>query len=210
MSFRAVTALNILCAGFCVDTRLQLLWVNISRSTTAGSCCKPTFKFSFFLIHLNLLQLLKQNVTWASHFLSQYLPWVTKSRALQHAWTRLSFCYSKHCSLKNKSYVQTTLVVEMVKNLPAVQETWIQSLGREDPLEKRMATHPNILAWRIPWAEEPGRLHPTGSQRVRHDWVTNTFTLMYGQGLPSRWFSLTHFISRGLAHAVSKYRGWKV
>ena len=60
-------------------------------------------------------------------------------------------------------------VVQMVKNLPAMQETWIQSLGREDPLEKRMATHPNILAWRIPWAEEPGRLHPTGSRKVRHD-----------------------------------------
>jgi len=52
----------------------------------------------------------------------------------------------------------------MVKSLPAVQETWVQSLGQEDPLEKEMATHSRILAWRIPWTEEPG-----GSQRVRHD-----------------------------------------
>ena len=48
------------------------------------------------------------------------------------------------------------------------QETWIQSLGQEDPLEGEMATHPSILAWEIPWTEEPGRLQSTGSQRVRH------------------------------------------
>ena len=58
----------------------------------------------------------------------------------------------------------------MVKNLPAMQETQIQSLGEEDPLEEGMATHSSILAWRIPWTEEPGRLYsPLGSQRIRHD-----------------------------------------
>ena len=57
----------------------------------------------------------------------------------------------------------------MVKNLPAVQETRVQSLGREDPLEKEMATHFNILAWRIPWTEEPGGLWSMGSQRVGLD-----------------------------------------
>jgi len=51
----------------------------------------------------------------------------------------------------------------MVKNLPAMQETWVQSLGQEDPLEKGMATHCSTLAWRIPWTEEPGRLHSRGS-----------------------------------------------
>ena len=56
-----------------------------------------------------------------------------------------------------------------VKNLPAMQETWVQSLGREGPLEEGMATHYSILAWRIPWTEEPGRLQPIGSQRVGHD-----------------------------------------
>ena len=59
-----------------------------------------------------------------------------------------------------------------VKNLHAVQETWVQSLGQEDPLEQEMATHPSILAWRIPWTEEPGGLQSMGSQRVRHDLVT--------------------------------------
>ena len=55
-----------------------------------------------------------------------------------------------------------------------MRETWVQSLGREDPLEKGMATHSSILAWRIPWTEEPGGLQSMGSQRVREDWVTDT------------------------------------
>ena len=61
------------------------------------------------------------------------------------------------------------LVAQMIKNPPAMWETWIQPLGWEDPLEKDMATHSSILAWRIPWTEEPGRLQSMGSQRVRHD-----------------------------------------
>ena len=57
----------------------------------------------------------------------------------------------------------------MVKSLPAVWETWVQSLGQEDPLEEEMATHSSILAWKIPWTEEPGRLQSMGSKRVGHD-----------------------------------------
>ena len=57
----------------------------------------------------------------------------------------------------------------MVKNLPAMQETWVQSLGWEDPLGKEMATHSSILTWEISWIEEPGGLQSIGSQRVRHD-----------------------------------------
>ena len=56
------------------------------------------------------------------------------------------------------------LIAQPVKNLPAMQETWVQSLGREDRLEKEMATHSSILAWRIPWTEEPGGLQSMGSQ----------------------------------------------
>ena len=62
-----------------------------------------------------------------------------------------------------------SLVAQRAKNLPAKQETWVWSLGWEDPLEKRMATHSSILVWRIPWTEEPGGLQSMGSQRVRHD-----------------------------------------
>ena len=56
-----------------------------------------------------------------------------------------------------------------VKNPPAMQETWVLSLGQEDPLEKKTATHSSILAWRIPWTEKPGRLQSRGSQRGGHD-----------------------------------------
>ena len=70
-----------------------------------------------------------------------------------------------------------SLEPQMVKNLPATQETWVQSLGQKDPLEKRMPTHSSILAWRIPRTKEPGGLQSMGSQRVRHDWATIIFTL---------------------------------
>ena len=59
-------------------------------------------------------------------------------------------------------------MAQKVKNLPAVWETWVQSLGQEDPLEKERATHSSILAWEIPWTEEPGELQSMGSQRVGH------------------------------------------
>ena len=67
-------------------------------------------------------------------------------------------------------------VAQMVKNLPAMQETQVWSLGWEDPLEKGMAIHFTILAWKVPWTEEPGGLQSVGSKRVRHNWVTNTTT----------------------------------
>ena len=67
------------------------------------------------------------------------------------------------------SVIWASLVAQMVKRLPAIRETWVQSPGWEDPLEKEMATHSSTLAWKIPWTEEPGRLQSMGSQRVRHD-----------------------------------------
>ena len=62
-----------------------------------------------------------------------------------------------------------SLVAQTVKHLPAMQEIWVRSLGREDPLEKEMATHSGTLAWKIPWVEEPARLQSMGLQRVGHD-----------------------------------------
>ena len=62
-----------------------------------------------------------------------------------------------------------SLVAQMVKNLPTMQETGVRSLDREDPLQKEMATHSSILAWSIPWTEEPGELQSTGSQRAGND-----------------------------------------
>ena len=59
---------------------------------------------------------------------------------------------------------RASLIAQLVKNLPVMQETWVRFLGQEDPLEKEMATHSSILAWRIPWTEEPGGLQSMGSQ----------------------------------------------
>ena len=69
--------------------------------------------------------------------------------------------------------VQAFLVAQTVKDPPTMQETWVWSLGWEDPLEKEMATHSSILALKILWTEEPSRLQSMGSQRVRHDWVAS-------------------------------------
>ena len=101
-----------------------------------------------------------------------------------------------------------SLVAQMVKNLPAMWETWVWSLGQEDPLEKRMATHSSIFAWRIPWMEEPGRLQSTGLQRVRefHEWITLPLSQpLFPGGL------LPHYISLGMAmRALSAPHKWRV
>ena len=77
-------------------------------------------------------------------------------------------------TLKN-IYNEVNTLAQSVKNLPAVQETWVQSLGWEDTLEKEMATHYSILAWKISRTQEPGGLQSMGLQRVGHDWATNTY-----------------------------------
>ena len=68
---------------------------------------------------------------------------------------------------------RASLVAQRVKHLLATRETWVWFLGREDPLEKEIATHSSTLAWKIPWMEKPGRLQSMGSQRVGHDWATS-------------------------------------
>ena len=86
-----------------------------------------------------------------------------------HNWSDLAAAAAARLICKYKA----SLVAQRLKCLPAMRETWIQSLGLEDPLEKEMATHSSTLAWRIPWTEEPGGLQSTGSQSVGHDWVTS-------------------------------------
>ena len=86
--------------------------------------------------------------------------------------TKLDFTETKKFSASKGTIhkvKEASLVAQSVKNLPAVQETWVRSLGWEDPLEKEMATDSSILAWKIPWTEEPGGLQFMGSQRVGHD-----------------------------------------
>ena len=90
----------------------------------------------------------------------------------------MSVCVTE--SLCCRGATSTTLVVQMVKTLPATRETWVESLGGEDPLEKGMATHSSVLAWRVPWTEQPGRLPSMGLQRVRLDRAATTFTSSLG------------------------------
>ena len=95
--------------------------------------------------------------------------WWAAVYGVAQSWTWLKWLSSS----SSKHLWGAFLVAQMVKNLPAVQETQVRSLGWEDPLEKGMATYSSILAWRIPWTEEPGRLQPMGLQTVGHnlsDW----------------------------------------
>ena len=91
----------------------------------------------------------------------------------------------------------TSLIAQTVKHLPITQETQVWPLGREDPLEKEMATHSSILAWKIPWTEECGRLQPMGSQRVGHDLSNFTF---FHFGLTVPWYTLHHIAHNNLLH----------
>ena len=78
--------------------------------------------------------------------------------------------YEKNQEIRVLPHLLThSLVAQAVKRLSTMQETWVRSLGREDPLEKEMAIHSSTIAWKIPWIEEPGRLQSTGLQRVGHN-----------------------------------------
>ena len=94
--------------------------------------------------------------------------WVPSSRK----WLMWLSSSSTWNILQDRPHFGASLMAQRLKRLPPMRETWVRSLGQEDPLEKEMATHSSILAWRIWWTEEPGGLQSTGSQRVGHDWVT--------------------------------------
>ena len=92
----------------------------------------------------------------------------------------------------------------MVKNLPGMQETWVQSLGWEVPLEKEMATHSSILPWRILWTEKPSRLQSMGSQRIGFNWGTNTLTFM-----ASPEAQMVKKLPAGQTQALVRSLGWE-
>ena len=116
------------------------------------------------------------SLLWVYSFLKQGIKnFPPNASAYCHYWITGSFSTDVkwHLLLFTKFPYGGTVV----KNLAAKQETQVQSLGQEDPLEKEMTTHSSILAWRISWTKEPGRLQSMESQRVRHDWVTFTKAL---------------------------------
>ena len=108
-------------------------------------------------------------------FLNSGIPW-TARRSNTSILEEISPEYSLEGLMLKLG--RPSLVAQPVKCLPAMQETWVQSLGQEDLLEKEMSTHASILAWKIPWIEEPGRLQSMGSQRVGHYWTTLLTLLM--------------------------------
>ena len=94
----------------------------------------------------------------------------------------------RHVINPSLSSFRTSLVAQMVKRLYTMWHTRVQSLGREDPLEKEMAMHSSTTAWKIPWTEEPSRLQSIGSQRVGHDWATSlTFTSSFNAYQVALW-----------------------
>ena len=80
---------------------------------------------------------------------------------------------------RNQVDCRASLVAQMIKSLPAMQETPVWSLGQEDPLEKEMAAHSSVLIWKIPQTEDPGGLHPMELQRVGHNWATNIYNWLH-------------------------------
>ena len=108
-----------------------------------------------------------------------YSPWGRRESDMTE---RLQFHHLSNLQIKTLLTLWGFPCGSVVKNPPAMQEpqeTWVQSLGREDPLEKSMAIQSSILAWRIPWTEEPGGLQSTRSQRVRHNWSELASTHLY-------------------------------
>ena len=102
-------------------------------------------------------------------YLSPGFPRLLQALVGSEPYSNRSHSHKQDSSVVLQSLVASSLVAQMVKHLPTMRETWVQSLGQEDPLEKEMATHSSTLAWEIPWMEEPGRLQSVGSQRVRYD-----------------------------------------
>ena len=131
--------------------------------------------------------------------------WQTTVQSFTKSWIQLSDWTFMHASVY--IYIMIGFLGgSVVKNLPAKQETRVQSLGQEDPLETGMATHSSILAWRIPWTEEPGGLQSMGSQRVGHDWATkHTQEKIRVLFLKDIWKSVTKD-SRGLCACLSSQK----
>ena len=120
----------------------------------------------FSLIYISILNNLGPDHIYIYFFSCQ----LAERIFLNKIWHQYNSANSKHLC---KTIWHASLVAQRLKRLPAMWETWVRSLGQEDPLKKEMATHSSILAWRIQWTEELGGLQSTGSQRIRHDWVTS-------------------------------------
>ena len=137
---------------------------------------------------LHCRRILYQQATWEAHLLGLFL--------LKYSWYTILYWF------------QALPWWLRVKSLPAMWETQVWSLGWEDLLEKEMATHSSILAWKIPWTKEPGGLQSTRSQRVWHDWATNThqvYSIVIKKFTGYIPFILTHWLYFLLLYNISLY-----
>ena len=149
----------------------------LAESTERLGIHTLTNDFEHFL-YVYLISIYIKCCWWCEYLnLLPSLKWVV-CLIIEVCFLKSSLCTLDKNPLSNMWFV-ASLVAQVVKNLPAMQEMQVWSLNREDPLEKRMATHSSILAWRIPWTEEPSGLHSMGLQRVVHDRTTNIFTLSH-------------------------------
>ena len=117
---------------------------------------------------------------------------------IRQVWGKQHYSISSRSYWERLSHFGASLVAQTVRNPPAMQETWVQSLGRENPLEEGMATHSSILVWRILWTEEPGRLSYMGSHSVRHYWATNAF--IFFTSLLYFWGVITGTVGKDKSH----------
>ena len=143
----------------------RIWWSWIQSAAAARSSANPT---SFWMVVTNMGERRS-----AKPLNTPNLLWGMQKSAVVHtvrSGNNTSFLRALLCSYLLSPH--SSLVAKRLKCLPLMQETWVRFLGQEDPLEKEMATHSSILAWRIPWMEEPGGLHSMWSQRVGHDWAT--------------------------------------
>ena len=205
-------------------TYFSKLFVDICCCSVAKSClilCDPRdcSTLSFPVLHY-LPRFAQTHVHWISDAISPSHPLLPPSHfdfsPCQHHTSPVSQLFvavgqSIGASALHQSFSPSnewaSLVAQTVKRLPTMWETWVQSLGQEDPLEKEMATHSSILASKIPLTEDPGRLQSMGSQRVRHDWVTSLsffpFPMNIQGWFPVEFTDLTSLLSKGLLLRVS-------
>ena len=151
-----------------------------------SSCCSMSnliserfpISYPLWLLYFNLFSFLK---LCPGSNVDKYFATITSVIIFLHCCCKTDQCpnpYIPRLIILQSSHWKhllslSTTKAQRLKRLPAMKETWVPSLGREDPLEKEMATHSSILAWRIPWTEEPGGLQSMGLQRVGHDWATS-------------------------------------
>ena len=135
---------------------------------------------------------------------SLVITFLPRSKCLLISWLQSPSAVILEPPKIKSAAVSISLVAQTVKHQSTMRETWVWSLGREDPLEKEMAIHSGTIAWKIPWTEETGRLQSMGSQRVGHDWVTSLSLSLFPHLFPMKWWGQMPWSSFSECWALSQ------